>query len=83
MLAKPDRFTARTLFLRAALAVLQRQDPSLCFGQLKTLLDGGIQPAPSRNVTVLELLGQKADPTIGVRQTLLIFSVFFHFLKLV
>lgn len=54
--SKTDRFGARTLFLRAALAAVRGEDPDLFFGQLKALLDGGIQPAPSRNITVLELL---------------------------
>lgn len=49
---KADRYTARTLFLRAALAVVRSEAAGLFLGQLKTLFDQGIQPMPSRNLAV-------------------------------
>jgi Tfp pilus assembly protein PilF len=55
---KADRYTARTLFLRAALAATRREDTDLYLGQLKTLFDQGIDPAPSRNISVREHLQQ-------------------------
>lgn len=54
--SKADRYTCRTLFLRAALAALQNEDVTLYLGKLKTLFDLGIQPMPSRNTSVREYL---------------------------
>ena len=53
-----DRFAARTLFLRAALAETRRDNAALYLGQLKTVFGQGIQPMPSRNTTVREHLQQ-------------------------
>ncbi len=55
---KADRYTCRTLFLHAALAAVRNEALALYVGQLKTLFDQGIQPAPSRNVTVRDHLRQ-------------------------
>jgi tetratricopeptide (TPR) repeat protein len=51
-----DRYTARILFLRAALAATQSEDHRFYLGQLKTVFDQGIQPMPSRNISVRQFL---------------------------
>jgi Tfp pilus assembly protein PilF len=58
MAGKADRYTSRTLFLRAALAALRNEDAALYLGQLKTLFDQGVRPSPTRNTSVLEHLQQ-------------------------
>jgi tetratricopeptide (TPR) repeat protein len=54
--AKPDRFVARALFLRAALAAVRQESAALYLGQLRTLFEQGIEPAQSRNTTVRDYL---------------------------
>jgi tetratricopeptide (TPR) repeat protein len=51
-----DRFAARTLFFRTALACLRSEDPRVFLGQLKTVLTSGISPAASENVAVMRYL---------------------------
>jgi tetratricopeptide (TPR) repeat protein len=54
---KADRYTCRTLFLRAALAAVRKEDAAIYLGQLKTIFEQeGMQPMLSRNITVLEHL---------------------------
>jgi len=54
---KADRYTCRTLFLRAALAAMRKEDTAIYLGQLKTIFEQeGIQPISSRNTTVLDYL---------------------------
>jgi tetratricopeptide (TPR) repeat protein len=59
---RQDRFAARTLFFRAALACLRSEPPQLFLGQLKTVLESGISPAPSENVSVLRHLRERLAP---------------------
>ena len=59
---KADRYTCRTLFLRAALAAVGKTDASLFLGQLKAIFEQGIQPQPTRNVSVRENLQQRLSP---------------------
>ena len=58
MAGQADGYTARTLFLRSALAALRNEDSTLYTGQLKTLFDQNIQPEPSRNLAVRDHLQQ-------------------------
>ena len=62
---RKDRFAARTLFFRAALACLRSEPPELFLGQLKTVLDAGISPAPSENTSVLRHLREHLAPEDG------------------
>jgi tetratricopeptide (TPR) repeat protein len=53
---RKDRFAARTLFFRSALAFLRSENPQLFLGQLKTIFDSGISSAPSENISVMRHL---------------------------
>lgn len=50
---RKDRFAARSLLLRAALACFRAESPHLFYGQLKAIFEAGISPAPSENVSVM------------------------------
>ena len=56
---RKDRYAARTLFFRLALALMRSEDSRLLLGQLKTVLESGISPAPSENVAVMRYLSEK------------------------
>ncbi len=53
---KADRYTCRTLFLRAALAAVRNEAATPYLGQLKTLFNQDIMPQSSRNTSVKEYL---------------------------
>jgi tetratricopeptide (TPR) repeat protein len=59
-----DRMAARTLFFRAALAVARGEPPALFLGQIKTITEAGLSPAPSENVAVMNHL-RTAIPAAG------------------
>ena len=63
---KADGYTWRTLFLRAALAALRNESVTLYLGQLRTLVDAGIRPVPSRNLAVRERLRQGLSGAVAV-----------------
>lgn len=54
--ARMDRFAARTLFVRAALAALRNETMDTFLGQIKTITEAGLSPAPSENVSVMSHL---------------------------
>lgn len=56
---KADPYVARTLFLRAALAALRKENMALYLGQLKTLIEQGAQPVLWRNNSVRDYLQQR------------------------
>jgi tetratricopeptide (TPR) repeat protein len=60
--ARKDRFAARTLFVRAALAYLRGEPPGLFLGQLKSIVEAGISPAPSENTALLAFLRARLAP---------------------
>ena len=53
MAANPDCYTARPLFVRAALAAIRDENSTFFFGQLKNLFELDITPAASRNSSLL------------------------------
>ena len=56
---RADRVAARTLFFRAALAYLRKEDSNMFLGQLRSIFESGLSPAPSENVSVMQHLRER------------------------